>query len=161
MNKVAFISYALKDSEQFVLTLLSNLLREEGYSIDSSYDDYSNVIQRSAQNNILKSTLFIGLITQYGDRNQNVFNEWRIALEKKIPSLLLIEDSVNIAPELMRHPNVVRFNRHYPNQQIEQIKQKIKRSKNVTTNNPPNNNALGWILGGLAAVAIIKILSDD
>lgn len=157
MNKKAFISYALRDSEQFVLTLLSNLLREEGYSINSSYDDYNYLVQRATHNNITKSSLFIGLITQYGDRNQNVFNEWKVALDSKIPSLLLLEDSVNISPELMNHPNVVRFNRHYPNQQIEQIKTKIKNSKV----NSENNSAMGWILGGIAALAIIKLLSDE
>ena len=96
MNKIAFISYALRDSEQFVLTLLSNLLREEGFSIDSSYADYNYLVHRSTYNSILKASLFIGLITQYGNRNQNVFNEWRIALDNNIPSLLLVEDSVTI-----------------------------------------------------------------
>ena len=157
MSKIAFISYALSDSEQFVLTLLSNLLREEGYSIDSSYNDYGNVVQRSTYNSILKSSLFIGLITQFGDRNQNVFNEWNVALEKKVPSLLLVEDSVKITPELINHSNVVIFNRHYPNEQFERIKAKIKSSKK----NADNNSSLGWILGGLAALVIIKLLSDE
>lgn len=157
MIKIAFISYALKDNEQFVLTLLSNLLRDEGYSINSSYDDYSYLVQRATHSNIIKSSLFIGLITQYGDRNQNVFNEWKVALNYKIPSLLLLEDSVNITPELMSHPNVLRFNRHYPNQQIEQIKATIRNSKR----NSENNSAMGWILGGIAALAIIKLLSDE
>lgn len=156
-NKVAFISYALRDSEQFVLTLLSNLLREEGYSINSSYDDYLHIVQMSTRNSILKSSLFIGLITQYGDRNQNVFNEWQVALENKVPSLLLVEDSVNIAPQLLNHNNVVRFNRNYPNQQIENIKAKIQSAKGKSE----NNSALGWVLGGIAAVAIIKLLSDE
>lgn len=156
-NKNAFISYALKDSEQFVLTLLSNLLREEGYSISSSYDDYSHIVQRSIYNGITNSSLFIGLITNYGDRNQNVLNEWQVSLQNQIPSLLLIEDSVNVTNELYHHPNVVRFNRNFPNQQIDKIKEKIKKSKG----NSENNNALGWILGGVAAVAIIKLLSDE
>ncbi|GGD06300.1 hypothetical protein [Hyunsoonleella pacifica] len=156
-NKVAFISYALRDSEQFVLTLLSNLLREEGYSINSSYDDYMHIVQMSTHNSILKSSLFIGLITQYGDRNQNVFNEWQVAVENDVPNLLLIEDSVNIASELLNHNNLVRFNRNYPNQQIENIKARIKNAKGKSE----NNSALGWLLGGIAAVAIIKLLSDE
>ena len=157
MNKIAFISYSLRDSEQFVLTLLSNLLREEGFSIDSSYADYNNLIHRSTHNNILNSSLFIGLITQYNSGNQSVFNEWKVALDNNIPNLLLVEDSVNISNELLIHPNIIRFNRHYPNPQIEQIKINIKNYKN----NSPNNSTVGWILGGLAALAIIKLLSDE
>ena len=160
MKQKAFISYALRDSEQYILTLLSNLLRKEGFSIESSYDDYKNVLSPSIFKNILESTLFIGLITQFGDRNNNVFKEWQQALKNKIPSLLLVEDTVHINQKLRMHPNVLIFNRDYPDREVQYIKQQIAKSKRLVKNKQ-NENALGWILGGLAAVAIITLLSDN
>jgi hypothetical protein len=159
MKKIAFISYALRDSEQYVLTLLSNLLREEGFSIESSYDDYNDILSHSTYNNILDSTLFIGLITQYGDRNDNVFREWKLALKNNIPNLLLVEGSIHINEELRNQSNVLVFNRHYPDDIIRDIKQQIAESKRIEKSKQ-SNNALGWILGGIAAIVIIKLLSD-
>lgn len=160
MKRKAFISYAMQDSEQYVLTLLADLLRAENFQIDSSFDDYSDIVSKAASKKINESSLFIGLITEYGNRNNNVFDEWTVAVQKKIPSLLLIEDTVNINRQLANHPNVLIFNRHYPQSgldivthQVENAKKLLDRKKNV--------NELGWILGGVAALAIISLLSDE
>lgn len=160
MKRKAFISYAMQDSEQYVLTLLSDLLRSENFIIDSSFDDYSHLVSQSAFKKINESSLFIGLITEYGNRNKNVFNEWKLAVEKRIPSLLLVEDTVNINHELSNHPNVLIFNRHYPQSGVNKITAQISKAKNLA-DKKNNENALGWILGGAAALAIISLLSSD
>ena len=160
MKRKAFISYAMQDSEQYVLTLLSDLLRSEKFVIDSSFDDYSNVVSQSAFKKINDSSLFIGLITEFGSRNKNVFNEWKLAVEKKIPSLLLVEDTVSINDSLTNHPNVLIFDRHYPQAGLNKITSQLNKAKRLI-DKKSNENALGWILGGAAALAIISLLSSD
>lgn len=160
MKRKAFISYAMQDSEQYVLTLLSDLLRAENFQIDSSFDSYSNIVSQTAFKKITESSLFIGLITEFGNRNDNVFREWKLAVNKRIPSILLIEDSVNINNQLANHPNVLIFNRHYPQTGVNKIRNQIENSKRLVEKKN-NENALGWILGGAAAIAIISLLSSD
>ncbi len=160
MKRKAFISYAMQDSEQYVLTLLSDLLRSENFQIESSFDSYSNIISQSAFKKISESSLFIGLITEYGNRNDNVFNEWKLAIEKRIPSILLIEDAVPINNQLANHPNVLIFNRHYPQSGLDKVKRQIENAKRLV-DKKNNENALGWILGGAAALAIISLLASD
>lgn len=160
MRRKAFISYAMEDSEQYVLTLLADLLRKENFQIDSSFDDYSHIVSQSAFKKINDSSLFIGLITEYGNRNKNVFNEWKVAVQKKIPSLLLVEDTVNIDQQLANHPNVLIFNRHYPQSGLNKVRNQVQNAKKLV-DKKNNENALGWILGGAAALAIISLLSDE
>ena len=159
MKRKAFISYAMQDSEQYVLTLLADLLMSENFQIDSSFNEYGNVVSRASHKKINESTLFIGLITEYGNRNNNVFNEWKIAIQKRIPSLLLIEDAVNVNKKLADHPNVLVFDRNKPQIGLNKIKYQIQNAKNfVDIKN--NENALGWVLGGAAALTIINLLSE-
>lgn len=150
----------MQDSEQYVLTLLSDLLRKENFQIDSSFDNYSNIISQSAFKKITESSLFIGLITEYGNRNHNVFKEWKLAVEKRIPSILLIEDTVPINEQLAIHPNVLIFNRHYPQKGLNKVQKQIENAKRLV-DKKRNENALGWILGGAAALAIISLLASD
>lgn len=150
----------MQDTEQYVLTLIADLLRTENFQIDSSFDDYSNIVSQSAFKKINESSLFIGLITEYGNRNTNVLSEWNLAVEKKIPSLLLVEDTVTINQQLSNHPNVLIFNRHYPQSGLNKVRNQIKNANNLY-DRKNNENALGWILGGVAAIAIISLLSDE
>lgn len=160
MKRKAFISYAMQDSEQYVLTLLSDLLRMENFQIDSSFDDYGKIVCYSAFKKITEASLFIGLITEYGNRNYKVFNEWKIASQKKIPSLLLVEDTIYINQEIANHPNVLIFNRHYPKSGLDKVRNQVQNAKKLVERKN-NENALGWILGGTAALAIISLLSDE
>ena len=83
MKRKAFISYAMQDSEQYVLTLLANLLMSENFQIDSSFNEYGKTVSQSTIKKINESSLFIGLITEFGNRNKNVFDEWKMAIQKK------------------------------------------------------------------------------
>ena len=161
MKRKAFISYSMKDSEQYVLTLLSNLLREEGFQIDSSFDslDYGTSIANTIRRKISDSTLFIGVITQTG-RNKHVLDEWKQAGILRIPSLLLVEDTVPIQNSLGNQQNVLRFNRHYPEEALEKATGKIRKAQGRKTNQE-SDNVVGWVLGGLAILALIKLLSND
>lgn len=161
MKKKAFISYSMKDSEQYVLTLLSNLLGDEGFIVDSSYDSLNpgQTIEHAIRKKISDSSLFIGIITESG-RNNSVLREWQQATTLRIPSLMLVEDTVQINSPLLQKPNVIRFNRYYPEEAINRAVGKIQRARS-NPNEQEGENVLGWVLGGLAILALIKLLSDE
>lgn len=161
MKRRAFISYSMQDSEQYVLTLLSNLLREEGFQVDSSFDSlgYGDSIEYGIKKKISESDLFIGVITQTG-RNNYVMQEWEQAQKSRIPSLLLIEDKVKVNPLSLSQPSILRFNKYYPEDAILKATSKIKHARN-SSKQSEGENVAGWLLGGLAILALIKLLSND
>ena len=155
----AFISYSLNDSEQFVLTILARKLKEQGFIVSSSYNLFSKTLDYETFTQLYKSNFFIGLISITGNANDRVFNEWRQAVSKQIPSLLLVENNVTVHPTILQNQNVVVFDRHNPKPSIELVKNKINSSRQSLQ--PNNDNTLAWILGGLAAIALIGLLAND
>ena len=158
----AFLSYSLNDAEQYVLTILARKLREQGFVVSLSYNVCSNTLDYETFNQINKSNLFIGIITKTGNANRRVFNEWKEATKRRIPSLLLIEDNVTVSPKLAEHPNVLFFNRQKPKRAIETIKTRIAKTKqSILGKKRDNDNTMAWVFGGLAALAIIGLLAND
>jgi len=152
----AFISYSLNDSDQFVLTILSRRLKEEGFTI---WSNYSNLDNASPQ--ISKSNLFIGIITKSGNSNKRVFNEWKEAINMRIPSLLLVEDNVRIKSELLKNNNVLQFNRIDPSEAINNVRDRIGISHQQQFKPVDKKDTVAWILGGTAALIILVLLSKD
>ena len=155
----AFISYSLNDSEQYILTILSRVLKEQGYSITSNHLAYKHVVNYEVYTQLGKSNLFIGIITKTGNANTRVLNEWKEAIKRKIPAIILIEDNVKVNGVLKEHPNALFFNRYTPDVAIRIIKSKIS-PKTPYTSKKVNNTA-AWVLGGLAALAIIGLLAKE
>lgn len=151
----AFVSYSLNDSEQYVLTVLAKILREQGFVVSSTYNLSSNVLDYNTLTQLNKSSLFIGLITNSGVDNQRVFKEWKQALTKRVPSLLLVENTVDLNPRVRQNPNVIVFDRYNPEPSIDNVKDKIIRSRQSTS-----DNTAAWVFGGLAVLALIGLLSD-
>jgi hypothetical protein len=147
----AFISYSLIDKEQFIITLLSNKLREQGFSLRASknYLDFTTKFQISS------SQLFIGLISYYGAQRQEVLQEWQHAIANKVPAVLLIENNVPVDSNFNGY--YVRFDRNNPQPAIDEIHKKMLQPKPSTQ---VNNEALGWFLGGAAIIAIIALLGS-
>jgi hypothetical protein len=153
----AFISYSIGVNEQYILNLLAQKLGEAGLSLVTSYNQ-SDYVDPQTSNDIKNSALFIGLITKSGRlaRTLRVYQEFKLANLHNKPAILLIEDTVDVAPWVSMYQNTIRFNRLYPNQAIEQVKGKI-----ATAQIPqPNANAAAWILGGLGILAILSWLSE-
>lgn len=151
----AFISYSLNDSEQFVLTILSQQLGEEGFIVISNYGlNFTNETQFQINN----SNLLIGLITRSGDTNNRVFQEWQYASNRRIPAILLVENTVHIHQSIQHNENVVRFDRNNPNRAIESVRNKISLAKQTVQAN--NDKAVAWIIGGVAVLALIGLLSN-
>lgn len=154
-----FISYSIADHEQYILTLLSQKVAELGMTLVTSYDqgDYPNP---DTINDIKNSVLFIGLITREGrlTKMSRVHSEFRQAQLSKKPSILLVEDSaaINIPPD--SYYNAITFNRFNILQTIDDVQNRIRTSQ---LNPPPTTNTAAWVLGGLAVLALLKLLSSE
>lgn len=92
----AFISYSVTDNNEFIITLLSTKLREKNFIVTTSQNFYGSVIDWNTMIEIANSLLFIGIITRGGIEKNRVIEEWNYAVQKNVPNLLLIEDSVEM-----------------------------------------------------------------
>lgn len=152
-----FISYSLNDVEQYILSILAKRLKEQGDVVSTGYNTISTFQNNQNLSQINNSNLFIGLITASGNANNNVIIEWQHARGRKIPSLLLIEETVSIAPQYKNDPNIIKFNRNNPEPSIDLVRHRINASRSPQ----PTNNDNAWLIGGLAILALIGLLSDD
>jgi hypothetical protein len=150
----AFLSYSIAESDQYVLTLLAKKLRERGFSVVSNYKE---VIDSLSKLQIGDSTLFIGIIAKKGKDLERVNQEIQFAIRKNKPMILLVEDNIKVADWVENFPNTIKFNRFYPNLAIEEVNQRIQLSQQQ----PQQDNTLPWILGGVAALALISLLSSE
>ncbi|MDH5382687.1 MAG: toll/interleukin-1 receptor domain-containing protein [Cyclobacteriaceae bacterium] len=149
----AFISYSLNDHDQYILTLLASELQKKGFVIKQS-NDFHTEMSSLTKVNINKAQLFIGIISGTGIEKERVQKEWRLANVANIPSILLIENTVKVSPDFKF--SYIVFDRHNPNYAIEELKRRITQEKKNDT-----SDALAWVLGGAALLAIISLLSKD
>jgi hypothetical protein len=148
---IAYISYSIDESEQYVLTLLAQKLKEKGFSLTSGVkhvvalgNPAFGLMDFQTENEIKKSNLFIGLITNSYRYNssETVYQELQKAREYNKPIILLIEDTAPIDIRIANFPNLVRFNRYLPHLAIEEVKNRIQLSQTQ----PQEDNTLGWLL---------------
>jgi len=153
----AFISYSISENEQYILSLLAQKVSETGLTLVTSYNQSDSVDFQTA-NDIKTSALFIGLITSSGRlaKTARVYSEFKQANLFSRPAILLIEDTITVAPWISSYQNTIRFNRYFINQAIEEVKNKIRTSQIPQ----PNNNAAAWVLGGIAVIALLSLLSE-
>ena len=156
---IAFISDSISDSEQYVLTLLAQKLREKGFSVTSNYKQSSKFLDFQTINAIKNADLFIGLVATSGNMTSTarVYSELNQAFLYNKPTIFLAEETVELAPHISSYPNTIRFNRYYPNLAIDEVNRRIHFSQSQ----PQQDNTLAWLIGGgIAAVALISLLSD-
>ena len=157
---IAFTSYSIGETEQYILPLLAMKLREKGFTLTANF---SQAIYPDTQalNEIRYANLFIGLITKSGPafKTKRVYQEFQQAINQQKPSILLIENTVSVAPSIRDYPNTVRFDRRFLDPAIEEVKNKIKASQNSGIQQNDNNAA--WILGGVAALGLLAWLASD
>jgi hypothetical protein len=150
----AFISYSIVDKEQYLITLLSNKLRRDGYSLVTSTNLYSNTLDFTTTQQISSSQLFIGIVSYNGLQRDRVLKEWQNAVNTKIPSVLLIEQNLRVEPGA--DPNTyIRFNRNNPQPAIDEIQRRMSSSKT------PDDETTGWVLAGAALLALIALFSGS
>lgn len=153
----AFISYSISENEQYILTLLAQKLAENGITLVTSYNQ-SDSVDFQAESDIKNAALFIGLVTDSGRfaKTGRVFSEFRLANLHNKPAIFLIEKSVAVAPWVNTYPNTIKFDRHYPDQAIEQVRNRIS----ISQTPQPNANAAAWLLGGIGVLALLSWLSE-
>jgi hypothetical protein len=154
----AFISYSINEDEQYILTLLSQKVAEAGLTLVTSYNQ-SDWPDPQTANEIKNSVLFIGLMTGSGSlsKRSRVYSEFKQANLFSRPAILLIEETVEVGLWEDSYHNTIRFNRFSINQAVEEVKRRISTSQT----DQPNQNAAGWILGGIAVLALLSLLSSD
>lgn len=150
-----FLSYSLNDKDQFILTLLAKELSAKGFSINQS-NDFNMQMSQLTKVNISKSNLFIGLISGKGYEKSRIENEWGLAYNANIPSILIIENNVPLNYGF-NYPYIV-FDRNNPRQAIAELNGKINEMKKVSNS---DSNAWAWVIGGAALLSIISLLGKE
>lgn len=153
----AFVSYSVTDNNEFILTLLSSKLRAKNFIVTTSQNFYSNIMDYNTMSEIGTSHLFVGIITGNGTERNRVLEEWNYSVQRNVPNLLLIEDTVQIHQQF--NGNYIRFNRIRPQAAIDEINKRMSPSQPTTSKN--SDEVVPWILGGAALLAIIGLLSKD
>ncbi len=152
----AFVSYSVTDNNEFILTLLSTKLREKNFIVTTSQNFYSNIIDYNTMSEIGSAHLFVGVITGTGTERNRVLEEWNYAVQRNVPNLLLIEDTVSVHQQF--NGNYIRFNRSRPQAAIDEIHRRMTPSQPATSKN--SDDIVPWILGGAALLAIIGLLTS-
>ncbi len=154
----AFISYSISDNEQYILSLLAQKVAETGLTLVTSYNQ-SDIVDVQTINDIKNSAVFVGLITLSGHlpKTNRVYLEFKQANLYGRPAIFLIEDRVKVHPWVDAYQNTVRFNRYRIYEAIQEVNNKINSSKMSQS----NSNAAAWILGGIAVLGLLSLLSDE
>ena len=118
----AYISYSVGEEEMPVITRLSWGLRDEGYIPVSGTLSSPEIEMRNA-------SLFIGVVTAIGSRQERVLGEWELARQKQIPYLMLIEQDCWHISQLKLEDNVIIFDRNDPDKATKIITKRITASK--------------------------------
>ena len=153
----AFVSYIVSDNNEYILTLLSLKLRENGFVVNTSQNFYNNILDYNTMNEINESHLFISIITSGGSERKRVIQEWEYAASRNIPNILLIEDNVSVNQDFTG--NYIRFNRRNPQPAIQEINKRMSQNQQLTPTK--TNDIVPWILGGTALLAILTLFSSE
>lgn len=155
----AFLSYSIKEEDQYFITLLSRELKNKRFIVSQS-SDFSTTVSPLTDINIKKSQLFIAIISGTGSDKRRVLQEFRKARSHGIPIILLIEKTVrmgNLSNALL-DTMFIQFDRNKPDEAINKLKQLIDRNNSLVKK---DSNVLAWVLGGAAVLAIIGLLFSD
>jgi len=152
----AFVSYSVTDNNEFILTMLSSKLREKNFIVTTSQNFYSTIIDYNTMSEIGTSNLFVGVITGNGTERNRVLEEWNYSIQRNVPNLLLIEDTVSVHQNF--NDNYIRFNRNSPKAAIDEINRRMTPTQPATAKN--SDDIVPWILGGAALLAIIGLLTS-
>jgi len=147
-----FVSYSFIDKELYLLTLLVSKLREKGYYVQLSDNNYLS------NNYIINSDYFVGLITNQSQSINSVFNEFQTAEKLNKNRVLLIEQGVVVNQNNIKY---ILFDRNDPEKAIQQLfneKEKSKRKPVKQSSSIEEIVKAGAIIAGVAA--LLSLLSN-
>jgi hypothetical protein len=142
----AHIAHSLSEEDLFLLGVLSSKLRQEGYSISTSENTYTDIIDESVCYLIPLCDVFVGIITLNSSYPKRVIEECRIAKKNKVNRVLLIEQGVNV--DNISESDYVLFDRNNLENSLKIIDNKKNKSKQNTA----------WIIAGIVFAAVIGTL---
>ncbi len=153
-----YISYSISEDENYIISLLSKKIRENNFSIFTNQANTPEMIKYYVRN----TDLFIGIISAKGKRHQEVIKTWEIA-KKKVPSLLLVENTINIKGSTN---NVIIFDRLNPQIAIDSINQHIeavdqKKPKQVFGSRNSKDNSFAWLMAGTLFVLAVGLFANN
>ena len=161
---IAYISYSLPDSDDDTVMLLSWKLKKQGFYADSGSNKPSPILDGESMYKIKVSHLFIGILmpttsvsTASDLHYQRVINEWELALARKVPAILLMDERIQLDTPLSNPENIVLFDKYQPEKAIDFVNKAME-----AAHHPPKTdkcNVAAWILGGDSVLALIDILA--
>jgi hypothetical protein len=149
-----FVSYSFRDSELYIITLLLEKLRQNGFIIESSISSASGVYHTDYR--ILNSNFFVVIITNNSESINAVIDEWRVAQSKGIKTVLVVEEGV----QTNNTPNItfIKFNRNNPKIAIDQLLKMPEIAQQSKASAIEDIIAVGAIAVGLAA--LVSLLAE-
>lgn len=153
-----------EEGRQFRFELFKDV-EKQGFRFDFNPND--NNFSQIAKDNISKSDVFIGIITDnlYQDY---IFEQANFAIQQcQKPCLLLCKYStqINIPVSLRHYVHIIYYGQGNYYGKLREISQMIQNSKYDSSTslkvNNTNQKALAWTLLGLGAVALISFLISN
>lgn len=155
MNKRAYISYSMNDKDLFILTSMTQILRNYDFVVNTAHSiGFGQSIEDTTRFSINNCSLFLGFVTQHGISSQWTIKEWRQSINLGKPSIFLVEEGIDINSDFFGNSTLIYFNRHNPSSAIQTANEFIRKAKS-------NQNAKNLVVGGLAILAAIKLLSNE
>lgn len=153
----AYLSYSLNDEQQYVVTVLAQILREKGYVLTAGSGRAGlRILPGTSGDPLLGCNLFIGVVTRSGVESDRVIGEYNKAISYSIPALLLVDEGVAYASGIQASSNIVLFNHANPSGAMSLVRGRVKDARIQ----PPSDDTSAWVLGGLAVLALIALLSS-
>lgn len=153
----AYLSYSLNDGQQYVVTVLAQVLREKGYLLTvGSGSPGLSLLPGFSSDPVLGSQLFIGVVTRSGVEAGRVIREYNKAIDYSIPALLLIDREIARDSGTKPSASIVLFDHGNPAPAMALVRSRVKQARIEQG----NDDASAWLLGGLAVLALIALLSS-
>lgn len=147
----AFISYSLQGNDQFILTLLSFLLKEDNIDSILSQSSAKDNLDVTTKNLIEESSIFIGIALKEGQEEGKLLTELDYAIGVKIPCLLIVEDKIS-NHHLLKH-NPLLLSRSYSQKTIYEIERLMNAAKDSENK---SLDSVAWLISGKSIIAMIN-----
>lgn len=161
---LAFRSSSLPKDNEYVVSQLISKLNEQGFDTTSGAYYFSDTIDEESIFKMRGAHLFIGILmhttlvpTPLNRQNQRVINEWEYAVSRKIPALLLVENTIQLDTSLSNPDNIVVIDKYNPEKAVAFAQKSIQEARQSL--DADKINMAAWLLGGDSLIALIGFVA--
>lgn len=147
----AFISYSLQGNDEFILTLLSFMLKEDNIDSTISQNFAKDTLDITTKNLIEESSIFIGIALNGGQEEVKLLKEIDYAIGVKIPCLLIVEDTIS-NQSLLKHTPLL-LSRSKSQKAIYEIERLMNAAKDAGNK---SQDSIAWVISGKSIIAMIN-----